>query len=257
MTATATGGADARVDPAAAQPGAGGAAAPLGSPERRPRRGRRRWILAGVAVSTAAVWYAGWVSPLTLVRHVVVEAPKGISEADVRLASGITGSDHVPAVDAERVRVAVMSAMPSVGDVEVSRSLPDTVTVRVTARKPFVALAADKGYFVMDAEGVVFDRVARPRKLPVVVSETDEGREAARQVLLSLPRRLEKRVVELEAGTRDDVTLGLEDGATVRWGSVEDAELKARVLLGLLKVKASAYDVSAPLLPTTSGGSTG
>ena len=52
------------------------------------------------------------------------------------------------------------------------------------------------------------------------------------------------------------MTLGLRGGATVRWGGVEDSDLKARVLAGLTAVKATKYDVSAPLLPTTSGSPT-
>ncbi len=49
----------------------------------------------------------------------------------------------------------------------------------------------------------------------------------------------------------DDVALTLRSGDLVRWGSVEDADLKASVLAALMKRKASVYDVSAPRLPTT------
>jgi cell division protein FtsQ len=37
----------------------------------------------------------------------------------------------------------------------------------------------------------------------------------------------------------------------VRWGSVEQPELKSQVARSLLKRKAKVYDVSAPELPTT------
>jgi cell division protein FtsQ len=72
-------------------------------------------------------------------------------------------------------------------------------------------------------------------------------------VYLAIPDEVRSTVVRVTAGSRDDVTLGLRNGATVRWGSVEDSALKARVLAGLLAVKATRYDVSAPLLPTTTG----
>jgi cell division protein FtsQ len=222
---------------------------------RRPRtRRQRRRIAAACAVGLVAVGWVGWASPATLVEHVVVEAPRGLSEDAIRLASGISAHDHVPAVDAERVRLAVMTAIPAVADVDVSRSLPHTIRLEVTARTPFAAVDAGKGYYVMDAEGVVYDKVASAKKLAVIKARTEVGREAARAVLLSLPEDLRSDVRRVTAKTRDDVVLLLRDGATVRWGSAEEAALKARVLAGLVAVKATTYDVSAPLLPTTSGG---
>jgi cell division protein FtsQ len=190
---------------------------------------------------------------VTLVEHVVVTAPRGISEESIRLASGISAADHVPAVDEERVRLAIMTALPAVADVELSRSLPDTIRLAVTARSPLAAVDAGKGYYVMDAEGVIYDKVGSAKGIPVIRSSTDVGRETARAVLLSLPEDLRRDVRRVTARTRDDVTLGLRGGATVRWGSAQDAALKARVLAGLVQVKAERYDVSAPLLPTTSG----
>ena len=235
----------------------GAAGDPVGDPAqatgRRARRmPRRRLVLLG-AVAVGALAWVGWASPVTLVKHVVVQAPRGISEESIRLASGISAADHVPAVDEEKVRLAVMTALPAVADVEVSRSLPNTIRLEVTARSPLAAVEAGKGYYVMDAEGVIYDKVAKVKRIPVIRARTDVGRETARAVLLSLPEELRRDVRRVTARTRDDVTLGLRGGATVRWGSAEDAALKARVLAGLVQVRADRYDVSAPLLPTTSG----
>lgn len=220
------------------------------APARR-RRPVRRVLLVGAL--GAGLWWAGWSSPATRVEHVVVSAPRGISEAAVRLASGITASDNVPGVSADEVRAAIMTELPAVASVDVSRSLPHTIEVSVTARTPFAAVASGKGFYVMDVEGVVFDRVAKPGSLPIIRSRSDVARDAAHSVLLSIPEELRSTVERVTASTRDDVTLILRDSAVVRWGSVEEAELKARVLAGLLPVRATRYDVSAPLLPTTAG----
>lgn len=146
-----------------------------------------------------------------------------------------------------------MSAIPAVADVRVYRRPPHTIRLDVREREPLAALAAGKGYLVLDAEGVTFDRVSKPGPLPVIESSTQQGRDTARQVLVSLPADLAGMVRRLAARTRDDVTLTLEDSAVVRWGSVDEVDLKSRVLRGLLPVEAARYDVSAPLLPTTSG----
>lgn len=234
-------------------------ASPTATPRTRPRarrrsRTRRRRLLAlGVAVAALVGWLA-LASPVTLVRHVVVDAPRGISEESLRLASGISATDHVPAVDAAKVREAIMTAIPAVSDVQVHRSLPDTVRLVVTARTPLAAVAAAKGYNLMDSEGVLYDTVASAKKVPVITAHTEVGRQTARDVLLSLPEDLRAKVQKVSARTRDDVALTLRGGAKVRWGSTQDAALKARVLAGLMAIKADTYDVSAPLLPTTTGG---
>jgi cell division protein FtsQ len=218
-------------------------------------RHRLRWVAVG-AVAVGGLAWLGWASPVTLVRHVEVVAPRGLSQESIRLASGISGQDHLPALDVDGVRVAIMSSLPAVADVEVSRSLPGTVTLEVSARQPFAAVAAGKGFYVLDAGGVVFDKVGSVKRIPVIRATTDVGRETSLAVLSVIPKELRARVKVASARTRDDVTLTLRDGAIVRWGSEADADLKARVLAGLLAVKAERYDVSAPLQPTTSGGRT-
>ena len=140
-----------------ARAGAGGRSA--GPAARHPRR-RRRILLAGAA-GLGLVYWVGWQSPLTLVEHVVVDAPRGISAESIRLASGISAADRVPSVDPEAVRLGIMTAIPAVADVQLERSLPDTIRLAVTARTPLAAVEAGKGFYVMDAEGVVYDKVAQ------------------------------------------------------------------------------------------------
>ncbi len=219
------------------------------------RRSRYRVPALAVAFGAAALWWLGWHSPVTLVEHVVVDSPRGISDQSIRLASGISASDHVPSVDAEAVTEAIMAAIPAVGEVDVERSLPDTIRLVVTARTPFAAVPSGAGFIVMDAEGVVFDRVKRVKGLAVVRAGSPEDRETARKLLLAVPDALRKRITRVTARSRDDITLDLRGGSSVRWGSVEDSALKARVLAGLMAVDAARYDVSAPLLPTTAGSS--
>lgn len=229
--------------------------APAPAPRQAHPQRRRRIMLAGGA-GLGLLWWVGWQSPVTVVEHVVVDAPRGISAESIRLASGISPADRVPSVDAESVRLGIMTSIPAVADVQLERSLPDTIRLMITARSPLAAVDAGKGFYVMDAEGVVYDKVANAKRLPVIKAGTDAQREIARAVLLAIPDDLREKVTRVTAKSRDNVTLGLRGGATVRWGGVEDSDLKARVLAGLMAVKATKYDVSAPLLPTTSGSPT-
>lgn len=222
---------------------------------RRQRRvRRRRWpYVTGAVAAVVAVGWVGWVSPATLVDHVVVDSPPGISEKAVRKASGVAATDHVPAVDTGLVRRNVLAALPAVAAVDVRRRLPDTVALVVTARTPFAAVPRGGRYIVIDASGVEFDDLARPGRLPVIEALSYEGGQSTRAVLASLPADLVADVRAVTARTHHDVTLTLADGVTVRWGSPDQPALKAQVLDGLRSVKARYYDVSAPLVPTTSG----
>lgn len=220
---------------------------------RKASRRRVKSYLAAGAVTGAAIYWVGWHSPATLVRELQVVSPKSISAKAVAAAAGVGPQDHVPAVDPSQVRISVMEALPAVGEVRVSRQLPHKIKITVTARADFAALRTKTGYLVLDPTGVAFQRVSSPGRLPVIDANKDPGRATAIAVLAGLPEKLKNRVVEISASTTDDVTLNLKGGATVRWGAASDSALKTQVLTALLQVKAEEYDVSAPLLPTTTG----
>lgn len=225
----------------------------LARPPRRARRQVVKWYLAGGIAAGAAVYWIGWHSSLTLVRDLQVVAPKSISGKAVAAAAGVGPTDHVPAVDPDRLRIAVMEAVPAVADVRVSRQLPHKIKITVTARVPLAALRTKTGYLVLDPSGVAFQRVTSPGSLPVIDADKDPGRGTAMTVLAGLPKKLQDQVGLITASTADDVSLKLRGGATVRWGAASDLALKAQVLDALLQVGAQEYDVSAPLLPTTTG----
>ncbi|GAB3912113.1 hypothetical protein GCM10027613_01260 [Microlunatus endophyticus] len=65
-------------------------------------------------------------------------------------------------------------------------------------------------------------------------------------VVSALPASLQHKVERIRATTKDSITLELTDGDTVFWGSDEQSDLKAQVLVPLLKQKGTRYDVSAP-----------
>lgn len=114
------------------------------------------------------------------------------------------------------------------------------------------AASAAAAWTLVDATGVTFDRLStRPPKLPLVAAPP-AALPAAAAVIAALPPRVASLVTEVDATTPDDVTLTLDNGSSVRWGSAENSELKGRVLVALLPRRAALIDVSAPLLPTTS-----
>ncbi|WP_052436681.1 cell division protein FtsQ/DivIB [Georgenia sp. SUBG003] len=125
---------------------------------------------------------------------------------------------------------------------------------------PVASAPAGGGWVLLDDDGVQVTTVPEaPGDLPEVTvplstsDETAQALDAVLTVLGVLPPDLLGQVAEAGAESADRVTLTLADGATVRWGSAEESELKAEVLLVLRQQPAGVYDVSVPRSPTTSG----
>lgn len=224
----------------------------FGAAERTRRT--RRWavLVALVVVLGVGVW-AVWFSPLLTVREVRVLGAVEVSADSVRSAAAVPVGVPLARVDSAGI-VERVGALPRVASVEVRRGWPDVLVVVVTERVPLAVTRDGSAYTYLDASGARFGTLAaRPRGLPLVTAASDPALASALGVCAALPGTLVPRVSTVTARTRDDVVLTLSDGTTVQWGSPDDSAHKAAVLLALLKVGATSYDVSAPDLPTTRG----
>ncbi|GAA4423815.1 hypothetical protein GCM10023169_19920 [Georgenia halophila] len=220
----------------------------------------------GIAVATLAVLAAvAWVllvSPLLAVEEDGIEVTgvtdvvdAGAVRAAVEPEVGTPLLRVDTAAAADRVRV-----LKGVDDVQVSRTWPDGLSVSVVPRVPVAAAPADdEGWMLLDRDGVQLGtRSEAPAELPqVTVPLDDSGKtapalEAVLTVLGAVPEQLLEQIDSAGATSGERVTLELADGATVEWGSAEESELKAEVLMVLRQQPASVYDVSVPRAPTTS-----
>ncbi|MBB6626339.1 FtsQ-type POTRA domain-containing protein [Nocardioides sp. KIGAM211] len=227
------------------------------------RQWARRWLawkyvvalLVLVGLVAGAIW-AVYFSSFLAVQGVRVEGVSTISAREIRDAAAVPSGEPLARVDLDRIRSRVES-LAEVRSADVTRQWPDQVLVTVTER---VAVAVvDMGGRIrgLDDQGVLFRDYARaPAGLPRVQTQgdtrSDALREAAR-VVGALPRALAGTVDHVEVATVDQITLVLEDGRTVEWGSADESAQKAEVIAALLKRPAQTYDVSVPGQPTTSG----
>ena len=241
-----------------------GAGASLRTRRRFARRQwARRWLalryvvaaLVLVGLVAGGLW-AVYFSSLLAVRGVQVDGVSELSAAEVRTAAAVPAGRPLAQVDLAQVRSRV-EAMAAVAAADVTRQWPHTVRISVQERVAVAVVQIGGQVRGMDASGVVFKDYRRPPPgLPQVRTTTstrsDALREAA-QVISSLPADLARRVDHVEVETVDRISLVLEDGRTVVWGSAESSGTKARVLAVLLRQPAQTYDVSTPGQPTTSG----
>ncbi len=230
---------------------------------RRLRATRAGIMLAVVALVVGAVWTL-LVSPVFRVRAQDVEV-QGVTQTvtadDVRGAVSPYMDTSLVILDTDAVADAV-AVLPLVRDVSVARDWPRGLRISVQVRMPAMGVQVDGGVDLVDDQGVVVGQEPDlPGGLPMVVLPSDEGGpnsargRAAGMVTTawaSLPDELRAQVNRLTADG-DGVTISLTGGRTVRWGTGDDSELKARVLAVLLAQRPSTtYDVSTPTRPVTS-----
>jgi cell division protein FtsQ len=243
-----------------ARRGPKGAAA--GGPARAPlppryRRRRLAAALIGAVVLLVVVGFGTRVllydAHLADVEDVTVTGLVTVPEQAVRDAAAVAPGGPLVSIDtvgiAERV-----AAVQGVAAVRVRRAWPHTVEIEVTERVPVALWQTPQGLFEVDTTGLSYRRApepppALPRLTFAGVGPDDPATTAAITVLRELAEPLRAQVATVEvAGTQ--VTLGLVDERSVRWGDPERSADKSAVLGPLLGQPGTVYDVSSPDLPT-------
>jgi cell division protein FtsQ len=145
-----------------------------------------------------------------------------------------------------------VTSLPQIESAEVSRRWPNTIRVHVVERRPMLGVPQPEGFVLIDTRGVAFE--LQP-SLPsgVLEADVDPSNVAVLRELgaiaAAMPAALRGRVERLHGTSQSSVTVALNDGVEVNWGTGADSALKADIVLALLKRKPSAIDVSSPHNP--------
>lgn len=193
-------------------------------------------VLLIVALLAVVTWVLLG-SRLLVVREVRVEGLDRIDRESVVGALDVPTGTPLARVDTEAA--ASRAAKLRLAErVEVDRSWPAALTVRVHEREPRLAVRAGDGFRLVDHDGVrIADADSRPDAYPLArVRGEVEGNPAvaaAASVADALDGALPAstaRVAAIDARDADSITVELEGGATVEWGDAEDGGRKARIL---------------------------
>jgi cell division protein FtsQ len=207
-------------------------------------------IVLVLALLGASVW-AVYFSTLLVTKRVTVEGIHALTRTQVSLAAQVPlgvplARQHLDAI-AQRT-----TTLRAVETATVRRSWPSTITVAVVERRPVLAVRQPDGYVIVDKSGVAYQtqQVLPPE---VLLTDIDPGnasllRDAA-VAATALPPKLRVKVNRMTASNGDTIALILESGRTVTWGSASDSQLKAQVVMALLKQRPKSIDVSSPHNP--------
>jgi len=219
----------------------------------RKRRSRRRkaWAFIVMILVLALLGGSLWTmyfSTVLVTKRVKVVGTHDLTPAQVGLAAQVPLGVPLARQDLDAIG-ARTTTLTAIEAATVTRDWPSTITVAVVERRPVLAVRQPEGYVLVDKSGVAYQtqQVLPPEVLLAVANPGDVPllSEMA-TVAAALPNKLRRTVDRMTASNRDSLTLVLESGRTVTWGSSTDSELKAQVVTALLKLKPkSSLDVSS------------
>jgi cell division protein FtsQ len=226
-------------------------------PGRKARRSWHRKALALTAVVlvltllAASLWVV-YFSSVLVTKRVNVVGIHELTPAQVGLAVQVPLGVPLARQDLAEI-VARASALPAVEAATVTRKWPHTITVSILERRPVLAMHQAGGYVIVDRLGVAYQtQQARPPNLVLADVSPGDPRLLSEVAIVAaaLPDALRRKVNLITASNRDRIALTLGSGPSVTWGSSADSELKAQVVLALLKRKPQAsIDISSPHSP--------
>ena len=213
------------------------------------------YVVIGVVVLGVLGW-VGYGTNLLGVREITVSGSQIAGPEEVRAAAAVPLGTPLARLDTDEVADRIR-ALPSVGEVDVSRSWPHTLVITVTERTPVAVVVRPDGFVVLDASGVVFNLVTVQPAGVVVLRLAAPGSEdpatvAALRVVTALTPQLRGVLQEVGADAPTRIVLHLIDGRVIIWGDAERSDVKATVATALLDRPARTIDVSVPDVATTS-----
>lgn len=215
----------------------------------RSRRRRTIWIVSLSALVLLVVGSVGAAySPLFAVHRISVVGLEALDEAALQEALSAQLGRPLPLVDHAEVKSALVG-FPLIETYTLEARPPHDLVVRIVERTPIGVVRSDAGFTVVDAAGVALSTSEdQPEGQPLIEARgglSSSAFAAVGQVLRSLPGSVHGLVASARATTPDDVTLVLQDGTEVLWGSADGSAKKAEVLLAAPDGHAY-YDVSSP-----------
>ncbi|MCR8578116.1 cell division protein FtsQ/DivIB [Streptomyces sp. Isolate_219] len=236
---------------------------PLRAPSRR---GLIIILVVTVLLGAFGVW-ALYASDWLRAERVSTTGTKVLTPHEVVAAADAPMNAPLASVDTDALARRLRARLPRIKMVDVERSWPHTIGLKVTERVPELLMRAGGKFVEVDAEGVRFATVGTaPKGVPLLEMTASDSpslrrfgidrlRRAAVKVAQDLPAVVHKDVRKVRVRSYDAITLELDGDRTVAWGSREQGPEKAKVLTALLKAAPGGrhFDISVPSAPAVSG----
>ncbi|MDT5259872.1 MAG: cell division protein FtsQ [Mycobacterium sp.] len=207
-------------------------------------------LLAVVGVGLGLVLYF---TPAMSARNIVVTGIGAVTREEVLDAAQVRPGTPLLQINTNQVADRV-AAIRRVASARVQRQYPSALRITIVERVPVAVKDFPDGPHLFDRDGVDFATAPPPPGLPYIdvanPGPSDPATKAALQVLTALRPEVVGQVGRIAAPSVASITLNLNDGRVVIWGTTDRTEEKAEKLAALLTQPGRTYDVSSPDLPT-------
>ena len=249
--------------------------------EERPRKERapltraRKLLYTASALAIIAVLYVVLVffSPLLATQKITVRGASLLETTQVEQKLEPLRGVPLTRIDEKKVRE-LIGQDNVIRSVQVESRPPHELVVTLKERTAVAVVKQGDTYHTVDSDGVsLLESATQPdTSVPLVRFSGDDPQTSAEfhtisTALSAMPSELLAQVKEASATSTSSIALTLRDNTTVQWGTAEESELKAKVLLSLRQAiakraqeetsseaqtqKVTVYDVSAPRVPVT------
>ena len=249
--------------------------------EERPRKERapltraRKLLYTASVLAIIAVLYVVLVffSPLLATQKITVRGASLLETTQVEQKLEPLRGVPLTRIDEKKVRE-LLGQDNVIRSVQVESRPPHELVVTLKERTAVAVVKQGDTYHTVDSDGVsLLESATQPdTSVPLVRFSGDDPQTSAEfhtisTALSAMPSELLAQVKEAGATSTSSITLTLRDNTTVQWGTAEESELKAKVLLSLRQAiakraqeetsseaqtqKVTVYDVSAPRVPVT------
>lgn len=228
------------------------------------RRRRRVYLISGASLgSLLLLVIATVVTPLLAVEKIEVNGIQRLNEKSIVNALAGQLGKPLPLVNPADVTEA-LEVFPLIESFSIVSLPPHTLGIQISERQPIGILEIDARAYLYDPAGVRIGISNGNEKLPLISIEGSPENsvefDAAIDVLLALPSSLLERVSEIDAKSKDDVTLRLRGyaGQRIIWGDGSESVLKSKVVEALIANQKNTdrvtFDVSSPNAPVVRYG---
>jgi cell division protein FtsQ len=214
---------------------------------------------AGAVLVLAGAGYGIWRSPWLKLEAVQVTGNHQATAAEVVAAAGLQRGTRLTSISSAAVAARVRT-LAWVEQATVTHVLPSHIRIAVRERSPAVVVSSARQRYLVDASGVVLGD--RGSGYPVVTAipltsvlfpgdhVSEPGFAAAIAVLRDLPASLRPQLGEISAPSQDLVTVHLNGGMTITYGSAQDLQSKNDDVTALLaEGHYTSIDVRSPSHP--------
>jgi len=214
--------------------------------------------LLGSLVALILLVLATIFTPILSVENIRVTGVSKVSQKAIEKAVASQIGVPLPLVSNDAVAKS-LSKFSMIESFSIVRELPHTLHVAISERQPIAVVDIKGVSYLYDPAGVRLGEASYKDKYPRVYSggepKDSDSFALAIDVLLALPASLLPRVSQIDAKSKDDVTMQLRGNAGQRivWGDASQSALKSKVLAALIQNQKPTdrvtFDVSSPTAP--------